>query len=222
MLYERYGNPSTLASRAPTWRYRGTPLVRRLPALGSRHVCYYTIRQSFTAGDISSNNIGLFVQDSWTLNNKLTLNYGVRTNARRFRRARPENSGFKFGFGDKIAPRLGFAYDFKGDSQWKVRVVGDVLRHLQARAAARQLRRRPLISYYWTLNTYDWPSINCDGTPGSGCPGTLSSRSTSATSRTSRGRSWWSRTSSRIARRSDLRPRSRADEHDVARRPLRA
>ena len=27
--------------------------------------------------------------------------------------------GIKFGFSDKIAPRLGFAYDLKGDGKWK-------------------------------------------------------------------------------------------------------
>ena len=28
-------------------------------------------------------------------------------------------AGIEFGFGDKIAPRLGFAYDVKGDGKWK-------------------------------------------------------------------------------------------------------
>jgi hypothetical protein len=29
------------------------------------------------------------------------------------------------------------------------------------------------IDYHYTLDTYNWPTINCDGTPGSGCPGTF-------------------------------------------------
>jgi hypothetical protein len=28
------------------------------------------------------------------------------------------------------------------------------------------------VQYYWTLDNYNWPAINCDGTPNSGCPGT--------------------------------------------------
>ena len=28
--------------------------------------------------------------------------------------------GIKFGFGDKLAPRVGAAYDLKGDGKWKV------------------------------------------------------------------------------------------------------
>ena len=81
---------------------------------------YYMVRQSYTAGDINSNNLGLFIQDSWTLNNRLTLNYGVRTEREEIPSYRPENPGFKFNWADKLAPRLGFAYDVKGNSQWKV------------------------------------------------------------------------------------------------------
>jgi hypothetical protein len=28
------------------------------------------------------------------------------------------------------------------------------------------------VTYYWTLDDYNWPAIDCDGTPTSGCPGT--------------------------------------------------
>ena len=37
-------------------------------------------KQGFiTEGNIHTNNIGLFIQDSWTINNRLTVNAGVRT-----------------------------------------------------------------------------------------------------------------------------------------------
>ena len=36
------------------------------------------------------------------------------------RRYRADNPGVEFNFGDKIAPRVGFAYDVRGDSRWKV------------------------------------------------------------------------------------------------------
>ena len=29
------------------------------------------------------------------------------------------------------------------------------------------------ITYYYTLDTFNWPTIDCDGPPGSGCPGTF-------------------------------------------------
>ena len=173
MLYERYGNSVNTGEQGPnvaiSWNASRATLAG--PSVRGPYG-FYTIRQSFTAGDISSNNIGLFVQDSWTLNNKLTLNYGVRTEREEIPSYRPENAGFKFGFGDKVAPRLGFAYDIKGDSQWKAYgswgMFYDIFKLELPRGSFGADR---WISYYWTLDSYDWPSINCDGTPGSGCPG---------------------------------------------------
>lgn len=45
---------------------------------------YYMVRSSFTSPygyywNIHSNNWALYLQDSWTINNKLTINYGLRT-----------------------------------------------------------------------------------------------------------------------------------------------
>jgi len=72
---------------------------------------YYTVSRFYTQGKIHSNNIGLFIQDAWTLNNRLTINAGVRADSETMPSYRPENPSLKFGFGDKIAPRVGFALD---------------------------------------------------------------------------------------------------------------
>ena len=87
------------------------------------------------AGDIYAPNTdrySFYVQDSWTMFKRLTINVGVRAEKESYpsfvdptsltAKEHPEylNDFIKFGFGDKIAPRLGFAYDIFGDSRLKV------------------------------------------------------------------------------------------------------
>jgi hypothetical protein len=87
------------------------------------------------AGDIynpRSDRFTLFIQDSWTIANRLTLNFGVRLESENYpsfvdptsdlAKEHPEylNDFINFDFADKIAPRLGFAYDIFGDRRLKV------------------------------------------------------------------------------------------------------
>ncbi len=83
-------------------------------------------REGFiTQGNVKSNVIGLFVQDTWSATNKLTLNLGLRSENEKVPAYTTANNDYgqypiQFGFGDKIAPRLGAAYDLKGDGKWKI------------------------------------------------------------------------------------------------------
>ena len=135
---------------------------------------YYTVSRSYTEGDISSNNLGLFMQDQWSVNGKLTVNYGVRAEYTKIPSYRPENPGITFGWGDKISPRLGFAYDVKGDSRWKAYgswgVFYDIEKLDMPRGAWGADR---WVSYYWALNDFNWNTIDCDGPSNSGCRGTF-------------------------------------------------
>jgi hypothetical protein len=81
-------------------------------------------RGSIVVGDAQVNNFGLFVQDAWTIGDRLTLHLGLRTeneDVPSFSRdpSIPETA-INFGFGDKLAPRLGFAWDVAGDGRTKV------------------------------------------------------------------------------------------------------
>lgn len=79
-----------------------------------------------------ANRYNAYIQDSWTIFGRLTLNIGVRAEKEVYpsfldpnsllAQEHPEylNPYIKFGWGDKIAPRLGFAYDVLGNSRLKV------------------------------------------------------------------------------------------------------
>lgn len=71
-------------------------------------------------GQASSKNEALYAQDSWQPLNNLTLNLGVRIEREDVPSFSPGFEGISFGFGDKIAPRLGFAYDVFGNGKFKV------------------------------------------------------------------------------------------------------
>ena len=136
---------------------------------------YYNVVRFVTIGDIESNNVGLFVQDAWTLNRKLTLNLGLRTESEDVPSYRQDNPGVHFSFNDKFAPRVGFAYDVRGDSHWKVYGSWGVFYDLMKLTIGRVMFGGDnWMNNYYTLDTANWPSISCgDGAPGSGCPGTF-------------------------------------------------
>lgn len=73
---------------------------------------YVVIRDGVEiTGTASSNNHSLYVQDAWQPGKGLTLNLGIRIEKEYLPSYNSYPSGISFGFGDKIAPRLGMAYD---------------------------------------------------------------------------------------------------------------
>ena len=74
-----------------------------------------------TRGAVDANMPSLYVQDTWTLGNRLTLNLGVRTEQETIPSFRTDmkDKAFEFGFGKKIAPRLGATLDVLGDGRMK-------------------------------------------------------------------------------------------------------
>jgi hypothetical protein len=74
-------------------------------------------------GQARSDNVGLFVQDSWTVGNRLTLNLGLRSENEHVPSfsSDPQYAGdaITWSFADKLAPRLGLAWDVRGDGRTK-------------------------------------------------------------------------------------------------------
>lgn len=175
--FERLSNDVLTGAQAPTvtlnWNAQRTTLDNPPRSVRGTYG-YYTVARFYTEGDIHSNNLGFFIQDAWTIKNRLTLNLGLRADSEEMPSYRPENPGLEFSLRDKLAPRVGFAYDLKGDGKWKGYgswgVFYDISKLQMPRGAWGAER---WIDYHYTLDTFNYTTINCDGPTGSGCPGTF-------------------------------------------------
>jgi hypothetical protein len=73
-----------------------------------------------TNGHGSNLSQSIFIQDKYQPTSRLTLNLGVRFEKENLPSFNEFPSLINFGWGDKIAPRLGFAYDLRGDGKTKI------------------------------------------------------------------------------------------------------
>ena len=137
-------------------------------------------KQGFiTEGDISTTNIGLFIQDSWTIKNRLTINAGIRTERERVPTYTvgediPE-FGLEFGFADKFAPRDRRRLRPQGrrpvegcSASWGV--FYDIFKLELPRGS---FGGDKWLEYYYTLDTLDWTTLVDGANCPPACPGTL-------------------------------------------------
>jgi hypothetical protein len=75
-----------------------------------------------TRGEASNRNQAVFIQDKWQPTNRLTINLGVRAEQEDLPAFNGQQTNLRFSFKDKIAPRLGAAYDLTGDGKTKIGV----------------------------------------------------------------------------------------------------
>jgi hypothetical protein len=162
-----------------------TPLSTGVPVTRGTYG-YYSVRSNavapkqglITEGDIHSTMVGFFVQDAWTINNKLTINAGVRTERERVPTFSTDEGipefGLEFGFGQKLAPRAGFAYDIKGDGTWKLGgswgVFYDIFKLELPRGS---FGGDKWLEYYYTLDTPNYPTLVDGANCPPACSGTL-------------------------------------------------
>ena len=131
-----------------------------------------------TQGDVSVNNVGLFLQDSWTIGRRLTLNLGLRTENEKVPTFvdDPEvpQYAIEWGFGKKLAPRVGFAYDVAGDGKTKLYGSWGIFYDIfKMELPLGSFGGQKWLEYYYTLDSADLSQIIDNPNCPPACPGTL-------------------------------------------------
>lgn len=130
---------------------------------------YYEVNDFGIRGSAGGNTMSLYVQDKWTVIPRLTISLGLRTeneSVPSFRRDL-KDPAIGFGFGDKLAPRIGGSVDLLGNGYLKI--FGSWSRFFDQ--VKYNLSRAAFGGRFWTvryrgLDTLDVFSLSGTTTPG--------------------------------------------------------
>jgi outer membrane receptor protein involved in Fe transport len=130
-------------------------------------------QQTSNTGKVNATDQAVYVQDAWTVGRTgLTLNLGVRFDHEHNPAFDPTRfPDINFGWGDKVAPRIGGAYDLLHNG--KLKVFASYGKFFDIMKLG--LTRGSFGSDYWhecvyALDTADYQSIAPTLTTGAGCP----------------------------------------------------
>ena len=128
-------------------------------------------------GDAMVTNLGLFLQDAWTIGKRLTLHLGLRTENEHvpslLRDPSAPKNAIHFGFGDKVAPRVGFAWDATGDGRTKLYGSWGVFYDITKLGLSGSFGGGSSLVYWYTLDTADVGAIVDNPSCPPTCPGSL-------------------------------------------------
>ena len=130
---------------------------------------YYYVSDLATRGAVRANIQNLYVQDTWMIGSRLTLNLGLRTENEKIPTFRPDIAqyAFQFGFADKLAPRLGVAFDVRGDGRIKAFASwGRYYDWTKYEIARGSFGGDLWHIHYRSLDTLDIGSLNLNNMPG--------------------------------------------------------
>ena len=147
----------------------GTSFVNNSGERGTGTYGYYEVNDRGTRGTVDANMPSLYVQDTWTIGNRLTLNLGVRTERETIPSFRTDvkEKAFEFGFGKKIAPRLGATFDVLGNGRMKAfGSWGRYFDWVKYELARGSFGGDTWLVSYRTLDTLDVNSLSLANMPG--------------------------------------------------------
>jgi len=137
---------------------------------------WYSVRGNDKTGyygnlyNVYANQWAFYVQDSWTIMNKLTINIGVRGEPEYLPSysSDPQYASIakaiNFPLSKKISPRLGFVYDVFGDSSFKVFGSWGIFNDtMKLDLAANGYGGFKWKSAYYTLDDWDFTKIGVNG-----------------------------------------------------------
>jgi hypothetical protein len=138
---------------------------------------YMRTRDYQTLGTASSTNHGIYVQDAWTVKRSLTINAGIRMD-KEYLPAYPQSVGFTgnpidFGWGDKLAPRVGVAWNVFGKDKLKIfGSYGKFYDQMKLNLAIGSFGGQFWHDCFYALYTTDYTSLQPAYTNGHYCTGT--------------------------------------------------